>query len=119
MNVLFFVIVLLVASLLIGLLILCKRFLVKRCCNPVANLILSLERKLMFNSILRATLESYFLLAVQMWYAWRGAHVTHSTLSLINFFTVLAMTAYCLIFPFFVHKLLNGKKSKLKSAEFS
>ncbi len=69
---------LLFASMLVGviviaimLVIFCRNFMKRRCCKPCVKIISSIERKLMFNSLLRAALETYLSLAIQMWYGWR------------------------------------------------
>ena len=79
MNVLFIVIALIFIGLLIGVVYLIRHYLLKYCCRPGARIILSFERKLMFNTVLRGLLESYFLLSVQMWYAWRSLQVEHTS----------------------------------------
>ena len=59
MNVLFISIA---VSLLLTVLILvvsCRNLLVTRCCRQVVSLVHKIERKLMYNSFLRAALETY------------------------------------------------------------
>ena len=118
MNILFIVVALIFIGLLIGVVYLIRHYLLKYCCRPGARIILSFERKLMFNTVLRGLLESYFLLSVQMWYAWRSIHVEHTSQSVINFITVLLMTAYCFAFPLFSHNFLFKRRKDMKDEEF-
>ena len=66
-------------------------------------MILTIERKLMFNAILRAVLESYFALSLSMWYAWRNARADPRAEFLVN----LAITAFCFLFPIWQHQFLS------------
>ena len=56
---------LLALTLLLILIVVCRRCLLPRCPSFIKDLFTQLERKLMFNSLLRAMLESYFLVAIQ------------------------------------------------------
>ena len=72
MNTLFTLIALTVITLLILLIVGLKILTERYCCRPIVNLIRAIERKLMFNMLLRGLLESYFMMSVYMWYAWRS-----------------------------------------------
>ena len=107
MNILFIAMVLTALLFVIAILVLLRMCLVKTCRPSVVNAVLFLERKLMFNAVLRAILESYFMISVKMWFAWRS----NKAESKANFITNLAITAFCFIFPVWQHKhLINNQK---------
>ena len=118
MNILFVLVALIFIALLIAIVYLIRLYLLKYCCRPGVRIILSFERKLMFNTVLRGLLESYFLLSVQMWYSWRSIHVEHTNQSVMNLITVLLITAYCFVFPFVSHNFLFSRRKEMKKEEF-
>lgn len=116
-NVLFIVLVLFAISLLICLIVAIRNLIVRRCKPVIVNLVLMIERKLMFNAILRAILESYLALSISMWFSWRNNRVA----SLPDFLTNLVITSYCFLFPFwqYRHLIRNRKRIVDKEREFS
>ena len=71
MNVLFMVIVFTGIFALIAIVILLRWLIVNRCCRCLVNIVNLIERKLMFNAVLRAVLESFLLCSINMMYGWR------------------------------------------------
>ena len=59
MNVLFLCLAVSLLLTVLMLVVLCRNLLVTRCFKPVVSLIHTIERKLMYNSFLRAALETY------------------------------------------------------------
>ena len=76
MNALLILIAVIFLSLLIILLALCRLVMLSRCHRKVVNEIRKIENKLMFNSVLRAMLESFLHVSIIMWYGWRSRRVT-------------------------------------------
>ena len=108
MNILFIALVLTALLFVIAIIVLLRMCLVKTCRPSVVNVVLFLERKLMFNAVLRAILESYFMICVKMWFAWRS----NKAESKADFITNLAITAFCFLFPVWQHKyLIDNQKS--------
>lgn len=63
----FYIVLFLVVALLIAGLILCKCYILPKCPNFVQKLARLALGKLMFNSLLRAVMQTYFLITVSMW----------------------------------------------------
>jgi len=64
MAILFVALTMILFVLLMLLVVLCRRFIMARGCKCLQTILLKIEAKLMFNSVLRATLMSYFLFAI-------------------------------------------------------
>ena len=97
---------LVVLAVLIALILMCRSLILKRCYKPVISVFKVLERKIMLNAVLRALLESYIKLAIHMWLGWKISTLPPTLEARINFLIVLAISAFCLIFPFYQHKFL-------------
>ena len=100
---------------LIALVILCRMIIVKRCPQSVVRVLISVERKLIFNSVLRAMLESYLQMAILMLYGWRNRRVTPDTQSRIDFLILLALTIYITAFPFLQFRFLNSRRERVQN----
>ena len=53
----------------------------------------------MYNSVIRAVLETYLAVCIQMLYGWRNTRVESGVLARVNFLFLLALTIYCTVFP--------------------
>ena len=106
MNSLFIGLAFIVTICLIYLVILCRKVMQTRCCKTFVKVMNSIERKLMFNSLLRAALETYLSLTIQMWYGWRSLRIDAGSDDRIEFLILLAMTIYCIGLPFTQHNFL-------------
>ena len=72
----------------------------------------------MMNAVLRALLESYLQISIQMWIGWQIANLPPTLEARINFLIVIVLTAFCLIFPFGQHRFLFKHQNFIKSEEF-
>ena len=106
-NALFIIVTLVFLAVLIRLVILCRQVMLKRCFKPIVSLVRICEQKLMFNAIIRAVLESYLGVCIQMWYGWRGPQAVTDLLSKINLLLLVAMTIYCLVIPVWQFRFLQ------------
>ena len=85
LSLLFMLIALIIATVLIILLLLCRYLCLEKCWKPVVKLMHTIERKLMFSSVLRACMVSFLGISIQMWYGWRDARVEPGLNSRLNF----------------------------------
>ena len=115
----FFAIVtlLIVLALTIVLVIFCRKYMIKRCPSSVKDLTEKIERKLLFNSVLRAILEVYFSTCVMMAISMR--HIdTYDYEGKINVATILILAGFCLGFPYFVWKWMNSNQDNLDEKRY-
>ena len=113
-NVLFILVILTFIASLIGLVILCRKVLLNRCCTPVISLLRKLERKLMFNAVIRAILESYLSVCIQMLYGWRNTRIEPGLLPRIDFLLLLALTVHCVVFPIWQLNFLRRNRTRVQ-----
>ena len=64
MNILFIGIVLILFFFIIVLIWLLRKLILNKCWKPIKNLLLLIQRRLVFNSVLRAVMESYLMLSI-------------------------------------------------------
>ena len=113
MNILLIILVLIFFALVILCLVSCRRLVNNKCCNCVKTILRKLEGKVMFDSILRALLESYFLVAITTLYAVANVPEKASTEDIIAFSIGLGTLAYLVLFPILQHRFLLKKRLEL------
>ena len=64
MNILFIGIVLILFFFIIVLIWLLRKLILNKCWKPIKNLLLLIQRRLVFNSVLRAVMEAYLMLSI-------------------------------------------------------
>ena len=116
-GILFTVIVVSVITSLIGLLYLCKVKVLPRCCPCFKKLVNIVLGKLMFNSLLRACMQTFFMTCVGLWYSLKGTSVD-SKEGIISLIVAILLTIYVFGFPIFSWMFLSKKKDKLREPEF-
>ena len=72
---LFFIVV---VGVLIGLIIACKKYILPKCCNCFKKVVTKIENKLMYNSILRALMQTFLMTNISMWITFRDTDFTSS-----------------------------------------
>lgn len=112
MNILLVILVLILFGLLITCLVFVRRCINNRCCDCFKKIVRKLESKLMFNSVLRAMLESYFLVCISTLFGLYNAKFSDSEYA-TTFGIGLLMLAYLILFPILQHKFLMKKFEKL------
>ncbi len=70
-------------------------------CKCLQGVIRSLEAKLMFNSILRAILMSYFLLATVSMQSFTKVKIDDSVEGLVNLIVGILILTFLVLFPLF------------------
>ena len=118
MSILFTIVALLALFLFTVLIILCKRTIVPRCCKPIQTLFQVIERKLLFNSVLRAILEVYLATCITMFHGFKSAR-TYTELEKISYLFGLATAIFCFYFPFWTFNLLRKNADRLSDPHFS
>lgn len=68
MNSLLILLLLIFIFLFIGLIVVCNKYIMPRCCGCMKSLCSYIGNKLMFNSVIRGLLESYFPLGIATFY---------------------------------------------------
>lgn len=68
MNSLLILLALTVVLLIIGLILVCRKYVMPRCCGCMKSTCSYISNKLMFNSVIRGLLESYFPLSIATFY---------------------------------------------------
>lgn len=105
MAILFVALTMIVFVLLILLVVLCRKFIMARGCKCLQTILVKIESKLMFNSVLRAILMSYFLFAIVSMQAFYKVNF-ESAEGLINLIVAILLVTFLLIFPFAQHNFL-------------
>ena len=98
MNILLFLVLLIIAIFMIGLIYICNTYLVPRCCRKGRSVCSWLKNKLMYNSVIRGLLEAYFFMAIAAVYQLRNPKFDKEGLS--NFVLAVLVTIYLVAFPF-------------------
>ena len=112
MNILLIVIVMILFIVLIIVLILCRCLIVRKCCKCAQTLLRKLENKLMFNSVLRAVLESYFLVCITAIYGVKNARFDPAE-NTTNFIFGVVTLIFLVAFPIQAHRFLLRKQNNL------
>ena len=111
-NVLLILILLSLFALVIGLVVLCRRIVYTRCCRCAQTTLRKLEAKIMFNSVLRAILESYFLLAISTFHSFKKISFETKE-ETTSFVTSLALLGFLVAFPALSHRFLLRNQENL------
>lgn len=114
MNILIVIIAVIFFAFLITLLLLCKRLINTKCCNCARTVLRKAEAKIMFNSLLRAALESYYLVSITTLYGIANSSLSGSSSEeYVSFFFGLATLAYLILFPILQYRFLCRKHKEL------
>ena len=87
-----------VATLIILLFLICKRTVYPRCCGCFKKIVDVLLSKLMFNSILRACMQTFFSTSLGLWMSFRTAS-TDTKLGRVDLGMAILLFVYLLLFP--------------------
>lgn len=112
MNILIVILAIFFLLSLIALILLCRRLVNTKCCNCARTVLRKIEAKLMFNSILRAALESYYLVSITTLYGIANSSFSSSE-ELVTFFIGLGTLAYLVLFPLLQYRFLLKKHGEL------
>ena len=112
MNILIIILAIIVFGVAIALLLLCRRLVNTKCCLCARKIVRKLEGKLMFNSLLRAALESYYLVSITTLYGIAHASLGSSE-EAVTFAVGIGTTLYLILFPILQYRFLQRKQSTL------
>ena len=116
MNIINIVVIMLVVILLILLVLFLKYFVMLRCPSCFHKLITTLERRLFWNSILRACLEAYLSLCIMVLYELTRLDA-YPLEGRINVLVTVVTTLFCFTFPFYSWHFLFRRLTKLRTPE--
>ena len=108
MQVFQIVVAVLILGLLSLLIVFCNRKILPRCCPCFNKVITLIKGKIMFNSLLRALLQTFLLTCILMWNAFRGIEF-NSSQGWIDFCTAILLLGFSFSFPILAYRLLRGK----------
>ena len=111
-NILTFLLILFLVVLLIILILFCKRVITPRCPSFFRDIVTVIERKLFWNSVLRACLETYFMTCVAFSVS-LGRIQTYDSEGKAELFVWLLTGSFCIGFPFLIFRLLFNRQEKL------
>ena len=89
----------------------CSRKVLPKCCPSFQKLIIAIKAKLMFNSVLRALLQTFFMTSISMWNSLKQADPSSSK-GLIDYAS--AITILLLAIAFIVLAYLNLERMYYK-----
>ena len=109
----------LIVALLIAItsVLLCRKYVIPRCPSCIKQLVTALERKLLFNSILRAVLEVYFNTCIILFISMRSIN-TYTYEGKINFGVTVMIGLFCFSLPYFVWDWLRNNIEDLDSKRY-
>ena len=102
---------------MIALLIVCKRVCLPKCCPQCQKLATVIEGKLLFNSPLRACLQTFLVTIITLLASIKATDLD-TTEGRIDFVLVLLIGLYSIAFVVFSWKFIRAKKAKLGEAAF-
>lgn len=109
--------VLTVIVVFIGLILVCKLYILARCCACVQKIAMMIQNKLMFNSILRAILQTYLATSISMWTS-LGETSLSSSKGVTDMGIAIALLLFTLAAPMASLRLLRRKFEQLKDQSF-
>ena len=107
-QVLAIIFIVIIIGSLIGIIILCKIKLLPRCCNCFKKFVNLVQGKLMFNSILRALMQTYLINSIAMWRSFSETNFDSSEKTVDFILAIIFLVAY-IAFPIFTFKFLKKK----------
>lgn len=123
MNSLLVILLLAIIMLIIGLIWVCRRYVMPRCCSCGKSCCKMLANKLMFNSVIRGLLESYFPLSIATVYQlsqdkWEEGDVLHQILAIITIIYLVIFPIFSLWFVLRYFKVLKTPRMLNKYGSF-
>ena len=106
-----------VLLLLIALLTFCKRKVLPRCCSCFQKLVNMVMAKLMFNSILRALMQTYLQTTLAMWISLRATNLTVTT-GQVDFALFFLTIAFAVSFIVLSYKFLKRNHDNMRIPQF-
>lgn len=117
MKVLYTLCFLLLLGLLIALVLFCRNKVVPRCWSPIQKLVALLEAKIMFNSVIRACLQTFLATSIVLFYTVRQLNFS-SPEGISDIFLVVLVTVYIFGFTFGSLKFIRKHSDDLRTPSF-
>ena len=106
-----------IIGILIGLIIICKKTVLPRCCPCGKKVVNLIAGKLMFNSILRALMQTYLLNCIAMWYSLSTTNVSDSE-GIVDLTLAIVILTFSLAFPICTYLFLKKNEEILREPRF-
>ena len=117
LNVFLLILLALMLLILIILVRLVRNMIMTRCSRPIVKAVKFIEGRLMFNSLLRALLESYLNLAIAVCYS-LGKLASNFGTNWIEFGLTLTLLIHVVGFPIFTTLFLRNRFDRLGSEQY-
>ena len=114
MNIALFIVLFVIGAVLIGVLAVCRAYVVPRCCKCAQWVCQALANRLMYNSVIRGLLEAYFIMSISAVYQARYADFG-SAATIADFVVAVLILAYLVALPVFSLRFLLKNQSKLRT----
>ena len=101
MQVFQIVVAVIIIGLLATILVICSRKILPRCCPCFKKVIMLIKGKLMFNSLLRALLQTFLLTSISMWSAFQSID-SRTLQGFIDFLVAVLIFSFAVAFPVIV-----------------
>ena len=111
------IIILIVVALLIALIVFCKRKILPKCCPSGLKLLNFIQSKLMYNSILRALMQTFLANCIAMWLALSSYDVS-SIQGAIDFLLAVIVLVFTVMFPVMAYKFLHKNEEIVSQPTF-
>lgn len=112
-----FLLLTLVIIVLIILLLICKCLVLPRCCNCFKKGCSFIMGKLMFNSLIRAAMQTFLMTSYSMWLSLKVTD-TNAERGKINLTLAILLLVYSLLLPCWSYCYLRKKYTRMPSAQF-
>ena len=104
-------------AILIGLILVCRKYVLPKCCSIIQKLVSIISNKLMFNSILRAIMQTFLATSIAMWISLQQTDVS-TTQGVTDLLIALAILCFTIVAPYLSLKLLRKKFERLREPTF-
>lgn len=116
MNIITVLLLLFLLFVVFSIVLCCKYTIMPRCPGCFSTILAKIERKLFWNSVLRAFLETYYSVSIFFFFSMSSIS-TQSQDAKSEFMTWLATGLFLFGFPIFTFRLLFNKQDQLATSE--
>lgn len=109
---------LVILMIITALIVVCRLTIVTKFPKPIYNFVLKIERKLLFNSVIRALLEIYLMTCISMFYGFKSVK-TETVEAKVSFIINVTIAIFCFYFPFWCFNMVRNNMTTLRDKSFS
>ena len=102
--------------LLISLLVFCRKKVYPKCCSCFKKLVITVQAKLMFNSVLRALIQTYLANSLAVMLSFKSTDF-ESTKGVTDFIVACLLIIVLLAYPLWIFRFLRKRKQELSDPE--